>query len=171
MEAALIIFFIVVALGLGALWLYFSADARFKRALRNAKRVRVADCPDCGNAKFVGTLVYADETLIAPLTGRRCAFYEVIVEEYRSSGDSSHWYQIIRDVESKDFFLEDSSGRALVRVATAEVMVVKDSHSKSGSFDDATDVEEAFLKKTQQEEQGLAAQQADTLQRRCFGAR
>ena len=52
------------------------------------------------------------------MSQRACAYYSVVVEEYRGRGPrSGHWHEIIREEKGVDFFLRDESGMALVRVA------------------------------------------------------
>lgn len=154
MEAGLVVLIVVVVLAVIGALVFFSRDARIKRAIRKAKQVYVSDVVEGTAAKVVGTLSYTGQILTAPLSGRQCAFYEVVVEEYRSSGKSGSWREIIKETRFADFFLQDSSGRAMIRMNAAQVVVVKDSHSKSGTFDNATGIEEAFLRKHGRKSEG-----------------
>jgi hypothetical protein len=139
---------IVVALGtfLG-LALYFSRDARIKRAIRNAALETTRDFQDRTIGKIQGTVRYLDEPLEAPLSARPCAYYEALVEEYRSNGKSGSWHEIICERKGQDFLLEDEAGVARISMHGAEVAVVKDSHHRSGTFNAATPELEAFLAK------------------------
>jgi hypothetical protein len=128
-----------------ALVLYFSRDARIKRAIRNATLATTQGFQDRTIGKIHGTLRYLDEPLKAPLSGRLCAYYEVLVEEYRSNGKSGSWHEIICERQSQDFLVEDETGMARVTMQGAEVAVVKDSHRASGTFKAATPDLEAFL--------------------------
>lgn len=152
--SGLLVFAIIAAVAAVGIGMYYSGTWQMKRALREAKQVYISDFREGTPAKVVGKLVYDEHTLTAPLSGRACAYYEVVVEERVSRGDTSSWRQIIKDVEFADFVLEDSSGSAVVRMQAAQVLVVKDSHAKSGTFDDATEVEEAFLRKHHRESKG-----------------
>lgn len=87
------------------------------------------------------------DVLTAPLSGRSCAYYEVIVEEKVSTGKSSTWRTIIREVEERDFLLDDGTGRARVEMVAVEAAVEKDGHWSSGTLNDATPVLEGFLQR------------------------
>ncbi len=142
-----------VLLFIGVFW-YFSADAVIRRTLRNAQTVAVSEFQPGTAAKLVGRLSHTGQTLTAPLSGRSCAYYQVTVEEYRSNGKSGSWYTVVDESEGAGFLLQDDSGQALVHLQAAKVVVVKDSHSKSGTFDDATEAEEAFLQRHGKKSQG-----------------
>jgi len=144
-------FFLVGAVVIGAIALafkYFSPTARARRALRAAARVSVAEARDGQLIKIVGRLRSdpAARRLAAPLTGRACAYHETVVEERRSSGKSSHWRTLIREVDfAGSFFVDDGSGQALVEVASPRVVLVTDAHFRSGTFNDAAQELENFL--------------------------
>ena len=74
-------------------------------------------------------------------------YYVAIVEEKRSTGRSSYWKTIITESEGVPFVLEDPTGRAIVDPNNAQVALDFDGKSSSGSFHDATLVQEAFLAK------------------------
>jgi hypothetical protein len=72
-------------------------------------------------------------------------FYEATVEQYRSNGKTGSWRQVAREVKGIPFVLDDGSGRAIVDPSGARVAVDIDMTTRSGTFDDATPVEEEFL--------------------------
>jgi len=84
---------------------------------------------------------------VSPLSGRRCAQYRVVVEEYRSDGESGSWHTIIEDEKSQNILLKDETGEVLVRMSGAQVAVTNDAHYRSGTFNDATPLLESFLAK------------------------
>ena len=133
---------------------YFSEAARIRRALKAAPRVDIARVQQGQVAKIAGAVRPLGEPLRAPLTGRACVFYEVTVEEYRSSGKSGRWVEIIKDVDAQDFLLEDGTGRAVVKTAGMKVLPVKDRELKSGFLNDASPVLEDFLRQHGQSSQG-----------------
>lgn len=146
------LFFILILIL--ALSFYFGRDAVIRRALRKARRCDIGSAPEASFTKLVGALSFAEEPLIAPLTGRRCAYYEAIVEELRG-GRNSRWVRVIHEVGRRDFYLDDGTGRALVRTSGAEVVVTRDSHQRSGTFRDATPELESFLRKHGRESTGV----------------
>ncbi len=135
--------------------LFGSREATIKREIGHLPRVLIDQFPESAVGKIVGRLVYVDEPLRAPLTGRCCAQYRVIVEEYRSSGNSGSWHTIIEDEKSRDFMLWDETGEALVRMSGAQVAVTKDTHYRSGTFNDATPLLESFLAKHRHQSTGV----------------
>jgi hypothetical protein len=154
-------FFPLFLLGVGVLvtvavlGAFFSRDAKVKRALRKAPLHTTASFPPDTVATVQGTVCYlGDAPLVAPFTGRACAYYEAIVEEYRSSGKSGSWYRIIVEQQGQDFLLDDGQGTARVSVAGATVALVKDAHLRSGLFQDATPVLEDFLARHGRQSQG-----------------
>lgn len=134
---------------------FFSHDARVKRALRKAPLATTSTFPDNTVATVQGTVARLEgPPLVAPFTGRPCAYYEAIVEEYRSSGKRGSWYPIIREHVGRDFILDDGHGAVRVVMARASVALVKDAHLRSGTFQDATPVLEEFLARHGRQSQG-----------------
>ncbi len=127
-----------------AMWWYSEAQVTL-RALRGTPPVAIAQFAAGGVHKIVGRISVADGMLEAPLSGRMCAVYEVVVEERRSSGKSTHWSTIIHHVEAVPFLVTDSTGTAQVLPEHAELKITRDAHSRSGTFDDASPREERFL--------------------------
>ncbi|MEM7157678.1 MAG: GIDE domain-containing protein [Myxococcota bacterium] len=128
---------------IGAWW--FSETQRIKRALRGAEMVQIAQYPHGGLKRIVGKLSMNEEPLVAPLTGRPCAAYEVVLEQLRSSGKSSSWHTVFREIEVRPFTLDDGTGRAFVEPSEAKLVITRDERSQSGTFDDPTPREQAFL--------------------------
>lgn len=145
---------LVVTLSLAALIFkfFFSRSAVIKRRLRRSGRVPIKNFPDGGMAKIVGRLDYAGKPLKAPLTGRRCAQYVVEVEE---QGDSGEWHRLTKEEDRRDFFLDDGTGEALVKLQGARIAVTKDRKYRSGPFKDATPLLEGFLSSHSQKSTGL----------------
>ena len=111
-------FGISTIVGLGARFA-FTRDRRIKRMLRRIKPTLIRDVRDGRAVKIVGELVYAGRSIAAPLSERACAYYSVVVQEYRSHGTrGGHWHEIIREERGIDFYLRDDSGMALVRPAS-----------------------------------------------------
>jgi len=132
----------LLAFPLGYAFWYWSDTARIQRALRGAPRVSIAEAPEGEVVRLQGRVV-AGETLEAPLTGRRCVYYFAIVEE-ESGGD---WRERAREYDGVPFAIDDGSGRAIVDPANARVDVDLDRASRSGTFDEPTPRETAFLER------------------------
>ena len=144
---------VLVGLGVLAFW-WFSENQTIRRQLRNAPAKRIGELGDDELAKVVGRALPLVETLHAPLSGRPCVYYHVVVEERRQHGKSGHWKTIIKETRSVAFVLEDDSGRAIVDATAARVALDFDARSTSGTFDNPTEAEAAFLARHGQSGQG-----------------
>jgi hypothetical protein len=78
--------------------------------------VTVADFPAEGAARVEGRVQLVEPSLIAPLSGERCAYYELKVEGLGGPGGRQR-----RKAQGTDFLLADASGTALVRLESAMV--------------------------------------------------
>lgn len=103
---------------------------------------------------MVGRALALDETLRAPLSGRPCVHYIVTVEEKRHRRKSSYWKTIIKEARTVAFALEDDSGRAIVDATAARIALDFDGRSTSGTFDDPSEAERAFLARHGEKGQG-----------------
>jgi hypothetical protein len=141
---ALIVLAIAAGVAIVAASRVWNEKARIRRDMRSAPLVDIAELREGRTGRLVGR-VGEGETLQAPFTGRSCVFYEATVEEYRSSGKTGSWRQVIREARGVSFVLDDGTGRAIVDPGGARVDVDIDMTTRSGTFDDATPIEEQFL--------------------------
>jgi hypothetical protein len=103
--------------------LLFSSQIRSRAeqvadALAQAPLVTVADFPAEGTARVEGRVQLVEPSLIAPLSGQRCAFYELEVE---GLGGLDGGVRQRRKTQGRDFLLADASGMALVRLESAMI--------------------------------------------------
>ena len=117
---------------------------RYRRILRKMRQAPIRLIRDVkdGPARIAGKLGYVLPPLVAPLTGRRCAYFEVLVEQ---QGNKGHWRTLVQTTGGQDFSLRDESGQALVHLDSTMVAVVLDAHFRSGFGNDASPELEAFL--------------------------
>lgn len=134
---------------------YFSRDAQTRRALRDTPSTSIHKVQDGAVARVKGRVRPIHDLIEAPLSGRLCSYYVAIVEERRKSGKSSYWAEVARDARGVDFAVEDVTGEILVRAAGLEVAITLDKHTRSGTFDDATEAEQKFLASMNVESTGL----------------
>jgi hypothetical protein len=106
------------ALGSVAIGRAFTRERRIKRLLRRFKPTPIRDAEDGRVVKIVGELVYTGRSIPSPLTLRQCAYYSIVVEEFRSRGRSGRWHEMLREEKGIDFYLRDATGMALVRIAS-----------------------------------------------------
>ncbi|MCP4445970.1 MAG: hypothetical protein GY811_11585 [Myxococcales bacterium] len=119
-----------------------------RRLFRRTRSTAIRSFEDGKTGKIVGRLSYLGEPLRSPLTGRPCAFYEIIVEEYKNhlGLTSGGWQRVIRDAQGQDFLIDDGTGRAIVDPTDPEVVITIDAQTSSGMTDDPTVREMDFLK-------------------------
>jgi hypothetical protein len=150
--AGVVIFVIVLAVA-WAIW-NFSESRQIRRQLRKAARKPIAQLADNELGKVVGSARGLDEMLVAPLSGRRCVYFIAVVEERRSNSKSSYWKKIVEESRGVPFALEDDSGRAIVDASSARIAIDFDGRSQSGTFDNPTEAERAFLSRHGERGQG-----------------
>lgn len=148
---------VLLVVGVVAIISHFNSEKyKIRKLLAAAVRTPVRSLGPGQAAKVIGRVVPAESALLeAPLSGRRCVFYEVVVEERISSGRSSRWVERIRETARVDFALDDTTG--LVRVPRREHMryvAEQDSEHSSGTFNDAAPHLEEFLAKHGMKSQG-----------------
>lgn len=139
----------VVVLVLGGIGLiaflvwYFSETQRFRRLLRKTPRVAIRDLQEGEPVRIVGTVQPLEE-VEAPISGRPCAYYEVVVEE-KVGGKHKYWRQRARETSGVAFAVDDGTGAAYVDPSAARVVLSFDHSTRSGTFDDANERETSFL--------------------------
>jgi hypothetical protein len=146
----IILAFILIAV-LG--W-YFGAAQRLKRQLKAAKPWSLNELPEDTHGRVIGQARPLGEQLQGPLTGRACVYYIAMVEEQRSTGRSTYWRTVASETRGVAFLLEDGTGRAIIDPNGAQVALNFDGNSKSGTFNAADPVQEAFLARHGQKSQG-----------------
>ena len=127
---------------------YWYAPARAnRRRLRDAALCPIANFPHGGTRRISGHLkLDEDNALIAPLSGRRCAAYEVLVQGLDSHSNEK-WDTVAYEMQAVPFVIEDATGKAHVDPARAKLMVTLDRHQRSGAFERPSPQAEAFLRR------------------------
>jgi hypothetical protein len=146
----------LVILGCVLVFLAITAYAKGAtvRKLRNAPSFAIGQLAEGQTGRVIGDAFPAGETLQAPLTGRACVYYIAKVEQHHSNGRSSYWKTIVKEERGVPFVLTDGTGRAIVDPTSADIALDFDSKSTSGTFDDANEIERAFLERHHQSSQG-----------------
>lgn len=133
--------------GVIATSLYNRRYNQVKRKLRRAEFKRIQFIQDGETVTVAGNVVFHKRYVQAPLSGRECVYYHVTVERKKSSGKNSHWVKEIDEASCVDFLLDDGESQALIEASAIEGYLEKDALYRSGTFNDATPVMEAFLQK------------------------
>lgn len=103
--------FVFIALGivvsLAIFNAYNSKSARLKRNLKKTTRKAIQHVQDGETVQISGTIELVGEPLIAPLSGRECGHYQVIVEREIPHGRKSRYVETI--------FQEEIAGKYLIK--------------------------------------------------------
>ncbi len=127
-------------------------EAVARRALKRAPLTPIATARDGAVVKVVGVVAYAGPPIESPLARRCCAYYSVVVEnEKRSSG--LH-YEVLREERCIDFYVQDASGVALVRIRGAAPSSALLGHRRFFTTFDGNDLDR-FMKARGQSTRGL----------------
>jgi len=126
---------------------YFSTKNRIIRAFKKSRRKTINTVRKNEYTKIIGKAQAITPPLIAPLSGRTCVYYHVIVEIKRDK----KWKKIIDDVESQNFFIATNTERAIVKTfdldnANKQIYLIKDFNKNSGFRNDPSEKLEAYLK-------------------------
>lgn len=144
-----VIAFVALLIAGGVLYYFFgTADKRLKRRiLKLPIGESIAQTPENQDVRVSGTLAYLEgkPPLTAPISGRPCAAWRVIVEERRKHSESSSWHKVIDDAGSTDFALEDPSGRAIVDGTVLSLALDFDASGGQGFFNPASPALAAFM--------------------------
>lgn len=98
--------------------------ARIRRAMARTPLVEVARAPEGERVRLTGVVRVAGAPLAAPVSGSSCVVYDVVVKVVGSrAAVALDRGVVLHESEVVDFFLEDPTGRALVRAETAEVLL------------------------------------------------
>jgi hypothetical protein len=141
----LVVLFIILvaALALGG-W-YFSKKAKVKRLLKKTPAMRIGEFIGGEQGRVTGQIRFAGETLVSPLSGRKCAYYHVEVQEYRSGGKSGQWYTIINEERAGDIIMHDGTNYCMIGKGQLKCYLNMDANFNSGTFKNATPELESFL--------------------------
>ncbi len=130
----------------GARW-YFGREQRLRRRIKALPLSSIAQTPEGQDVRVSGRLAYLGDRapLTAPVSGRPCAAWRIIVRERRGSGKNKRWVTLVEEGDSRDFVLEDESGRAIVDGTLVELALDFDSRGGTGFFSSPNPYLEQFL--------------------------
>src|SRR5689334_5235669 len=93
-------------------------------ALHELERTAICDAAELRRVKIVGKLRLAGKPLTAPLSSRPCCYFDARV--FDENGE-----RMLRETGGCDFFVDDGTGRALVRIKAAHPIVKLDASYRS----------------------------------------
>ena len=148
MKEFYLIFIIAIIATVAILSYYFSKKQRVLRELKKSDAIPISRAKQGDYVKIIGKAIGGNQPLKAPLSGRSCLYYYVLVEK---KGDKT-WHTYIEEEDGQDFFLETGYERAIVKpkgihFGFKRTLFVVDYKDKSGVFNDAKPHLEQFLKR------------------------
>jgi hypothetical protein len=104
------------------------------------KKQVIADTPTSkirslamGLVEIFGQVIPIKEHVFkSPFTDKDCVYYQYIIDEYRSSGKSSHWVTVKKEEQRDLFYLKDETGMVLIDPTDAQIEARKDFECQSG---------------------------------------
>jgi hypothetical protein len=134
---------------------HYSDEEVARRGLRNARHYPIHAFPKGRVGRIVGAVRYADRTLEAPISGRTCAAYVVRVHGPPLDGKGGSARELLKEIKACPFFVEDTTGRAVVSPALATIALTVDTAPRSGLFNDAAGRVEKLLRRHGQGSSGI----------------
>lgn len=141
----------VLMVGLALLVNKFSNKEVVKEQLKKAKKKQISSVENGETVKIVGKVEVLGNPLIAPLSGRKCCYYNVLIEEKVGNDGSSEsighsWKTIIKEEVLGEFVIRDGDDYAIIDTPEVKVYSVEDKSYWSGFRNDPTDRLEKYLK-------------------------
>ena len=131
-----------IALGIWGCFYYFSDKAEAARGLQAAPQKRIGELIEGEFGRISGRIVFGKKVLVAPISGRNCAYYRVKLEEYRNK---NQWDELFDIEKFGDIIVFDGSHYALIDVSKIKCHVVPDAEASSGLGHNAPKAFEEFL--------------------------
>lgn len=129
------------------IWLsyYFSKKSVVRRKLKKATVRRISNFVDGETARITGKVEFTGKPLTAPLSGRPCAYFYVLIEQQVSTGKGAHWQKYIEEEVAGKFGIRDGKHCAIVDCNKVKSYIVQDRKYSSGFMHDAPENLERYL--------------------------
>lgn len=148
MVVLLAVALVAVLAGVFGLVAFFSAASRTNWALRRVSPAKIATIKPGSRVRVVGKLRPGNgPLLVAPLSGKRCGYFQAVAQEWRSSGKLEGWVQLTYEEQWCDFCLDDGTGQVLVRMLRPQVSADLEEASFSDQIVPPNRSQEAFLRR------------------------
>jgi hypothetical protein len=127
-----------------------------RHELQNEPPQAIAQAREGDRVKITGRLRYIRPPLLAPLSGRPCACYQVRVERCHNA----ERFTLLHAVRAVEFRVDDGTGTMVVRATNdASLLLVKDVHQRSASLTELTpEMKRLFADNDWLERRGLLSQ-------------
>lgn len=132
-----------------------SEDKKLRHWMKSTRRSTIAEAPEGVVVRLVGTVTLLDgKSVEAVLSGRRCAFYEAMLETMSDDFTLDVWKVGARETGGVAFAIDDGTALAVVDPDLARVTLHKDVLGQAGSLVEPNEREAAFLKRHARAEDG-----------------
>jgi hypothetical protein len=142
---------VVIGLIAIAIIVYFSRKAVVLRNLRQADKKTIASFADGDKGKISGKIVFSGQILTAPLSGKKCVYYYILVERR----DGKNWKKLFEEEKKADVVVTDGTGFAIIDTRFTMSYLVPDTSLDSGTFEDPTPKLKNYLSGINIDTQGL----------------
>lgn len=112
----------------------FSQKRRVRNNLKKESAISIEDFEHGTINKIIGKAFKHKKTIIAPLSGRECLFYQIVIQQRKDD----KWVNIVKDEAHVDFLVQDGKRAAYIIAKNIKGYLVKDLELKSGFFNPAS---------------------------------
>lgn len=128
---------------------FFSTKQQIIRILSKLPIKRISSLRNNEFSRVTGKAITIKEPLIAPLSRRKCVFYQIKIEQETGDDDNSSWKTLIDEERFQEFYIDQNGDYLMVKLTqnpkNFTVYLVVDKETKSGTFKDASPKFEALL--------------------------
>jgi hypothetical protein len=147
MADAKLYFIVAVLIAILIYNFFFSKAAVVKRNLREANGKKISAFQNDEVAKVIGEIKYVGKTLTAPLSGRQCVYYYILVERLKGHTRTVAWEDLIEEEVAGDVVIKDGNNYAVIETRLVKSHLVSDRNYSSGLFNAATEELKKYLAK------------------------
>ncbi|NND63168.1 MAG: hypothetical protein HKN48_08220 [Flavobacteriaceae bacterium] len=105
------------------------------RELKKSKAESISKIQSGDYVKLKGNALKVIEPLVAPISGRECIFYQVLIEK---KGSKNSWHKVVDATETQDFFLGQQGEMVMVKMdiprSETQIYLEKDNVQNSSTF-------------------------------------
>lgn len=115
---------------------YYAKNATIRRTIRAVPSKHVPDVKSRETTRIIGNAMIDNESALAPLTGRHCIYYHVIIDKQVRKRKGYAWRIVHQNEMVNDFYIEQDGYKVLVDTTFFESSIKKDKKFFSGFLND-----------------------------------
>ncbi|MCD6066988.1 MAG: hypothetical protein K0S33_1814 [Bacteroidetes bacterium] len=123
--------------------IYTDRKSIIKRKIRKTEGKNIGEVQEGEVVKIKGSVVFRGKTLIAPLSGRKCAYYHVII----THGQGKNRHEWINEEKAGDVIIQNGKHFAIITTDIVKTYIHPDKSYNSGFLNNATPRLEKYLQK------------------------